>query len=268
MIVSWTSWVRLTSAVLAFGTIGFLASCAIPPEYAEPLAGLEKKEGPFSPLTLGIVLSANTQKALEYLAEDTRLTRANPAVIDDQDPRAVFNGLHQILGNRFKNVVLVKSLDFLGPEPVDMVMVADVRILLGTFSGTRTSVDLAGVFMEPNQQVIDTIEAKGEATVPYPASHRRFKAALHAALADFAKNLDKSAKLTAFASSMLTRPHRPSLLAPLPAVVEPGQTQAPEIKAKTVEDRLRSLKELRDKNLITEEQYQQATKEVLKKLTE
>jgi len=177
-----------------------IAGCVSTPEYSsDPLAGI--KEVPanpvFSTAKLALIYSENTRKTIEHL-QGMSGTKINFFVEkkEDYNPHYVTKAFHRILNNRFKEVIQAESLKEAETHEVDLLLIFDFRFHQGMFSGQKTSVELSGIFMTPNDITIETIRADGYATIPSPYNVS-LKPAANSALAQFSQSLDKSKYLIA-----------------------------------------------------------------------
>jgi hypothetical protein len=184
---------------LALGVVTLAAGCVTTPEYRDPLAALNApvvKEGPFANQTLRVVMSDNTQRAFRHVDE---ARGARMGMEPSLDARIVTERLTDLLRTRFKAVAMGPAAP--GERKSDLTMIFDARISVGSISFQTTSVELTAIFSDENQQVIDTVAAKGTAIVPYPNFSSRFDAAVREAFEGLTKGLDGAAKLTEYVAS-------------------------------------------------------------------
>lgn len=113
---------------------------------------------------------------------------------DDSETSILTKGINRLLTSRFKRVELLSKRNS-QQNDVDLTMVLDLQINIGSFSFTETSVKITGIFFDQNDMQIDIIESLGVKTVPYPATNFQFKQASDTALELFADQLDRSDKL-------------------------------------------------------------------------
>ena len=168
----------------------------IPKSYSDPTANETTQ---FTMLRLGIIQSENVRKSIEHIEENRELCKSvsipNTAALEDLNSDYILNGLNQILKNRFRDIISLKDINEASVKNVDICMIIDLRIKLGERSGKITTVYLAGIFMDNNGSVIDTISGEGTSKVPFPATTARFKPTAKFALSSFSKNLESSTML-------------------------------------------------------------------------
>jgi len=177
-----------------------IAGCVSTPDYSsDPLAGIQEVPANpvFSTAKLALIYSENTRKTIEYL-QGMSGTKINFFVEkkEDYNPHYVTKAFHRILNNRFKEVIPTESLKEAKTQEVDLLLIFDFRFHQGMFSGQKTSVELSGIFMTPNDITIETIRADGYATIPSPYNVS-LKPAANSALTQFSQSLDKSKYLIA-----------------------------------------------------------------------
>lgn len=182
----------LAAALLA------LSGCIAPAPYdtttaASPpalTASTESLPDTYPPVTL----SHNTQVTRKYVADLSAKMTAflNAGAAQDLDSAVLFDGVKRVLHERFGDPVT-------GDAYSGLAMIYDARVVMGQMSGAQTKVSLTGTFLDPARKVVDTIHGEGVSTVPYPAWTLAFQPAAKDAVADFARQLDASPALTAFA---------------------------------------------------------------------
>ena len=155
-------------------------------EYTDPLDHLGQSSRRFSSLRLGVVLSDSVPRTMAYLTAER---------IRHQD--SLTKGLNLLLERRFNRVVMLKWMGEARSQSVDLVMLLDTRVSVGTYSGANTQVHVSGRFVDIDGSDIGTISGEGNATVPFPYGNRGFVPAVNAALRAFAANFDGTPKLIA-----------------------------------------------------------------------
>ncbi|HTO13578.1 MAG TPA: caspase family protein [Candidatus Binatia bacterium] len=186
---------RATPRALAAAVL-LLGGCLTAPEYKDTLSSLKApavKEGPLAGQSLRVILSENTNMAFSHM-EQARGARMGMGA-DDLDPRRLLDGVTEELRTRFKSVALGAAAP--GERRTDLTMILDARVVAGTISFTSNRVELAGIFRDDNQEILDTVTGKGESMVPYPNFASNFGKAALAARTEFARALDSATRLQA-----------------------------------------------------------------------
>ena len=195
---------RLLPLVL-LALLASLAACAMPaPQYEDPLAGFNAAPAAFQrfdDVRLGVVFSDNVQKSLDYIkkyhdALDMGIF-SNTGGMEDLDVAYVPDNLKDILSRSFKEVTKVDSVAQAKSMDLDAAMVFDMQTALGTMSGEQNTVNLKGVFLDPEGTVLAEIEGRGLSVVPYPAMIIGFKEAAGKALKAMGNDMGSSKTLKA-----------------------------------------------------------------------
>jgi hypothetical protein len=203
----------------------FLAACVSPQPmatYEDPLKQIGcgvSAASPYKSLTLGIIFTDNSKKAINVTAQTrSRLSEmgmfTNTGAMAEADPSFLAKSLDDALRQRFKDVLVLNSFDDRRQGGIDAVMFLDIQIVMGTSSGTHTTVAVQGIFVGDDQTSIAQIKGSGEATIPYPAWDYEFKPAAQQAVDRFGAALDSSTDLAAklanpVASIVQTQPPNP-----------------------------------------------------------
>jgi len=184
--------------------------CVSAPIYNDPLSSIgSKKVSDFSELKLGVIFSDNTRKAVGYTQEVKSIHDSQKSGIlgiladqnivneisKDADANFLTINLNKVLMRTFKEVVVIGNLNDAEKEKLDLAMILDIRVDLGSFSFTKSTVDISGIFYNSKKIKIDNVVARGEGTIPFPASHYAFRPAATAAINLFEHNLGSSKKL-------------------------------------------------------------------------
>jgi hypothetical protein len=216
---------------LLVGLVLLMAGCVAAPQYRDPLAALTK-DGPFARKELRVVLADNTRQTLKHLAEYGKVAAGfgNAQAVSDFDPNNLLNGLNEVLTRRFKNVVIDPHSPVTDEKLKGLRMILDARVDIGVFAGQSTKVELSGIFMDSDQQVVETVNGTGRVVLSLFETRRGYRPALDAALGDFAKSLDSAATLTAYAAGP---PAKTAAILPSPA--------RPAISRDTLKTRVRDL---------------------------
>ncbi len=193
------AWCLAAVLILLFGCLQTQI-----PHYSDPLVDIAPPAGgaKFRHVTLGVVHSENTRKTIHYLRMNQQQVSSlglfsNGDALEDSDPHYVTKGIHQLLGQRFRGVVMLEQREQASALGAQAVMILDVRIKLGAVAGGITNVSISGVFMDLREQQIATVRGAGSKRVPYPARTLQLKAATSQALAVFAHGLDSDSQLEA-----------------------------------------------------------------------
>jgi hypothetical protein len=190
----------------------FQNGCISPPQYQDPVASLaarKKEPGRFANQSVTVVISENTEKALQYLAKHEQTAQRWGASPNMATPKDLADRLSQTLNAEFKTFQIVTNLSLAGGE-TDLTMVFDLQVKIGTISGQENIVDLTGIFVDRNQQPGEMVKGKGTSRVPYPAFNTKFADALNAAFAQFAANLAGGATAVAQATTPNGPERKPS----------------------------------------------------------
>jgi hypothetical protein len=194
---------KATAALLAVGCLAAVCGCLSPPKYETPFAELDARihTTQFAHLRLGLFMTENTGKFVDYLAVYRRRLRTglNLSAGADVDPATMTAGINQILGARFQSVSTIPST---APDQIrayDLVMALDLRGQAGQMAGQSSEVNISGLFLAPDGTMLDTVSGQGLGVVPSPPMKCGFQKALQEALGQFARNLDSSPKMLAFA---------------------------------------------------------------------
>ena len=225
----WHGFCRL--ACLAALAVG-LAGCMPAPHYQDPLAEIApssaagatsaKRAANFRDLSLGIVLTPNTRKAIQAASAAESLTGAlfNGPAARDVDPGMLTNAVGVALRRRFRSVVTLANFAAAGTAGVDSVMALDIQIRLGSSSGTQTTVALRGIFLDGRRAPIGQVAGNGSATIPYPAFSFGFHKASTLAVKRFKQSLDN-------ATALAVRLRAPAPSAPVLASASAGPPLRP-----------------------------------------
>lgn len=186
-----------------------LTGCMPTPHYQNPLAEIAPSSAPratsavsaanFRDLSLGIILTPNTRKAIQSASGAESLTGAlfNGPAARDVDPRTLTKAVGAALRRRFRSVVTLANSAAAGAAGIDAVMALDIQIRLGSFSGTKTTVALRGIFLDGRNSPIGQVVGDGSATIPYPAFSFGFHKASTQAVKRFKQSLDNATALAA-----------------------------------------------------------------------
>jgi len=215
--------------------------CMAPaPERRDPFADMELGATPnvYKDLTLGVVVSSNTQAVREYLENTNAAMFLNPSA--QFDSQAVFKGVIEILQKHFKKVVKIEKPEDAGANNVNLVAVLDIYASVGMQSRQDTKVDITAHFLTVGREKVDLVRGQGVKQVPWPAFSAMVSEASNEAQVNFQAALLHSEKLVAFAKS---KDGSGTAIASLPE--PPSNTVV--IRASDV-DRLPSLKSIAKKH--------------------
>lgn len=221
------SW-RLCAVALA-GLLA-LSGCVEPPKYSStPTAiGSAIKTSAYREVRLGVVTTENYRLAMQHVTEWEDLARRWGAMGSIPSKRMFNSELTALLNSRFKQVVELDRSDQARERGVDMLMVLDTKINIGSVSFQQTTVEIIGIFQDEAGSVFDSIPAKGAATIPWPNTGPQFDGALAQALDQFGTAIDGSAKLIAAAEPITNRARQLAAQAQQPAVAVAMTPAAPE----------------------------------------
>ena len=203
-----SSAVRLT-AIATCLTAG-LAACAPSPTYQDPLAQIGGTIPPaasragaadFRAVSLGVVLTANTIKAMRAATEvhqhTAELRFDSEMAVEDADPVPLTHAIQRALKHRFKRVVKLDNLAAAGAAGVDAVMLLDIRIDYGSITGTKTTVKLRGIIMDLNHDQLGEVAGNGIGRIPFFPTAYMFHDASVRAVRNFAQSLDRAPDIAA-----------------------------------------------------------------------
>lgn len=195
----------------------------MPAHYEDPLSGLALNNqgntiNPYRNISLGILVSKNAKTSMDVLRDYYELAVKRGGVlnqnfIDDSDPTFLVNGINSILKNRFKDVVQLDSLENVGDNIVDLVMVLDFRVIRGNRSGDREDVHVGGYFLTPQGKKLASVEGNASGVIPFPAQPQ-IKKLTQKALDQFVINLYQSTPLAEAAINFEHRLTTPAIKSP------------------------------------------------------
>ena len=199
---------RLAAVLVCLAT--GLAACTPSPTYQDPLAqigGTVPPAGPragqadFREVSLGVVLTANTIKAMRAATEVHQHTAGlrfdSEMAVEDADPVPLTRAIQQALKHRFKRVVKLDNFAAAKAVGVDAVMFLDIRIGYGSITGTDTTVKLRGIIVDPNHAQLGEVAGNGTGTLPIFPTAYMFHEAAERAVKQFAQSLDHASDIAA-----------------------------------------------------------------------
>ncbi|OHC67820.1 MAG: hypothetical protein A3H93_16560 [Rhodocyclales bacterium RIFCSPLOWO2_02_FULL_63_24] len=197
-----------------------LGACATPPQYSkseDPFKALSPKASrAYAAAKVCLLLSENTNKAMEHLTEVRNLMSAFGGAGADLDPRRVVSDLMEALNARFRETVRVGALTEVGPQGCNLALGLELKLKVGQMSFQDVSVEISGTVLDDKGRPLDTVLGAYKGTVPYPnfaGPGPVFTSAWNTALSAFGKGLDDSKPISAF-------------VAGLPRYAEPGTAMA------------------------------------------
>ncbi len=219
-----------------------LAGCTTQPRYADPLASVPYRstdtesielrgtvDSPFSDQSLCVVIAKNTRDATRSLTElaNKYAVWRTPKMAKEVDPKLFTEKIDQALIPRFKRVVLAADMAEAGRAQCDLIMVFDARVLVANSPGQKHTVQLAGLFVDSDGQLIEKVAGQGTSTVPFPAWSLKFSTARDDAFAEFTRSLDSADKLAAYVAERRTHPASTASAAQpsTPAPVQPESSR-------------------------------------------
>lgn len=198
-------------------TVGLatLTGCSVAtPVYKDPsatLAPASKPQGALAGLSLRVVLTENTREALKHLADTANraVSIGNPMAAPDLDPKRFLDDLGDVLSRRFRSVSLPGAVG--EQRPADLTLTVDARVFVAQWRWETHRVDLSGAFTAPDEQRIELVSATGTSSGGGGLFSTGFPPAAQTAFAEFAKSLDASTKLAAWATARgaVATPPRP-----------------------------------------------------------
>ncbi len=221
-------------AALALLAALVAAGCSAPSvTYEDPLAQIGRSAGSaadaqFKTMTLGVVFTDNTKKAMGVVAGEQQEIGSfgaltNQTALADADPVFLTKSIDETLRRRFKDVLVLQGADERKKAAADAVMFLDVQVKVASLSGQATTVALQGIFVDDAQAVLGQVKGDGSGVIPYPATTTGFKAAASQAVQRFAEALDGAGELAGRLAAPPSAP--PPALLPLPP--EPELAAAP-----------------------------------------
>lgn len=186
-----------------------LAGCVTPPQYEarvdDPfkLVDARHNNGKYNALKLALLTTQNTKAAFKYVTETRQvgLQWGSITASNELDPQKMANDITGLLQSEFKEVERVDSVDQAKKVGADLMLVLDLRILVGNHSWAQNSVQMESSLRTVDGAPIDLIKANGTSSVPFPASELNFTAAWQAALDQLKAGLEGSPKLAQFAAN-------------------------------------------------------------------
>ncbi len=184
--------------------ISLVAFCALlagcissPPARTDPFADLNSGGPVYKNLSLGLILSDNTLKSIDYMKATEIYVKKfpKPPPFESDKP---YKDVTEVLKRTFKSAVKVSSPEEAKAQGVDLIGVLDMYIKLGKAAFQTTRFDEKLILMTFDQTVIDTVEGVGEGTIPFSGASMRVYEASEMASSGIAKGLIDSAKLQEF----------------------------------------------------------------------
>ncbi|MDC7217396.1 MAG: caspase family protein [Spirochaetales bacterium] len=214
---------QLRLYILFFVLLAALTSCIPKPQYQDPLADLNTMQASsrvYDGMRLGLLYSGNVQTSRDFISRARKVMDigilTNTAALSDLDLDYVEKNLQKILSRSFGEVVKVDSLDQARSMNLDVVMVFDMQVDLGSTSGDQTTVDLKGSFVDWDRRVLADVDGHGLGVIPFPANSFGYTVAAGRALKDFNNELNSSRKL----ATVLEDVNTPVMvITPIPAPV-------------------------------------------------
>lgn len=188
--------------ILTLGLL-FFAGCLPSANYEDPLSQIgrnvsvttvgsppETKTNPFKTITLGVIFTDNSRKAMALVSADNNTAKVFDLGIVQVDASLLTNDINRVLKERFKDVVSLANFEVSHSAQVDAIMYLDIQIVFGTRAGTHTTVALQGIFVDRNHRPLGKVDANGSATMPFIAFSPKFEEAESQAVEHFGQALD------------------------------------------------------------------------------
>jgi len=210
--------VNVRQLIAAINALFLLGGCSTAPEYSDNALLVTPSSGTgrlYGAAKLCLVLSDNTNKALEHLAEvhgSGNMPRGADLITE----------ITAILNARFREVELAATLDKAPVQGCNMSLLVDLKARVGVISFQEVSVALAGTFFDDKGARLDSTSGEGRGRVPYPAfsgSGPVFREAWKPTLASFTQGMDASQPVAAYVRTLPSEP-RPAALATAPVAVD------------------------------------------------
>lgn len=237
-------WSVVAASVLA--AVVLLVGCATQPKYTDPLtfplirstdtAAVELRgtvDSPFADQSLCVVLSSKTRESTRSLTELAN-NWASGGIMDfgkEEDPKLLLDRLDRTLIPRFKRILWVADMAEAARARCDLNMILDIQVTVGKGLGQKHTVQVIGLFIDSDEQVIEKAAGQGTSTIPFgfrAMTSSGLSKAMDDAFAEFTRSLDNASKLAAFVAERRTHP--PSVASveqpPTPAQQAPGGTSA------------------------------------------
>jgi hypothetical protein len=178
-----------------------LVGCVPLPERSDPFAEISAQQRTFSELTLGLVLSENTKKAIVY-GQQWESTR--PPLGPPMGGDKVFDRVAEVFRNHFKEVKRVESTKEAKALGVDIVAVLDMYMDFPNAHGVggKATIDLNLLFLSPSDAQIELVrfQAIGDGSIFSSMNPIRDRIAevTEDLVAKLEKGISESPKLIAF----------------------------------------------------------------------
>ncbi len=195
-----------------------LGGCITPVEYTksdDPFKSLSSKaDRPYASAKVCLLLTENTNKAMEHAADVRKLGAAFGTSVDELDAKRLVADLTEALSSRFRETIRVRALDGARAQGCNMVLALDLKFKIGTVAFQEMSVEIVGTIADDNGVLLDTVSGASKGRVPLGLSSTwigaYFKREWNTALTAFGNGLDNSKPIGTF-------------VAGLPKYVEPAQ---------------------------------------------
>ncbi len=202
-----------------------LTGCAGSVEYVkqdDPFKGLApKSERPLGSVKLCLLLTENTNRALEYAGKAQ--SGMLGSYMAEAEPKRLVGDITGVLITRFGEVVRITVLADAPVQGCNVVMALDLKIELGSMSFQTNVAELMGALADEKGNRLEDVAGSGASMVPFPNTHANFKSAWTTALTKFSAGLDGSEKLKVYVAS-LQLPDSGTLASTSPARSRPVQS--------------------------------------------
>ena len=192
----------LLCAVMA----ALLGACATPPQYSkseDPFKALSAKtQRSYAAAKICLMLTDNTNKAMEHLGEMHALGAQWGSNVSDVEPKLRVAELTEVLTSRFREAVRVRSLDEVQTHKCNLTLALDIQIKLGQTSFAEHTVDISGTMIDDKKTPIEKLSGAGKSAVPFPAFNLNFLPAWNQAMTSFGDSLDKSKAIAGYVAAL------------------------------------------------------------------
>jgi hypothetical protein len=211
---------RISRFIWLGAAFGILGGCAAPAQYTkvdDPFKSLShtKAQRPYASAKLCLMLTENTNRAMEHIADVRNMGARWGASVGEFEPKRLVADITDTLNTRFREIVRVHSLDESKSQGCNVVLAFELQVVIGTLSFQDVSVAMAGTLADDKGNRLDTVSGSGKGTLPWPniGPGGVFSDSWNKALAAFGDGLDGSQPLITY-------------VAGLPKYIEPGTTIA------------------------------------------
>lgn len=175
-------------------------------------------------MRVALVPTKNTRETARYMVGKQRECIAYDFPHDAVafDAERLTQSISQILKNKFKSVVRADSIDSPAAQSADFVILNDIRVSVGGWSGQHTTVTLENFVLDKQRQIIASFSGEGSGVVPYPALSLGIHEAIDRALNRLSAAYDGTVRFGQ------TDDSTPAPVSPVIVLPAPGMTTQPQ----------------------------------------